>query len=37
MSVLQITVNFLQVTAVAVAIDAQWTFALIALFQTAGD
>ena len=34
--VLQITVNYLQVTAVAVAINAKWSLALIALFETAG-
>ena len=29
--------NYLQVTAIAVAIDAQWTFTMVALFQTAGE
>ena len=33
---LQITVNFAQVTAIAVAVDAKWTFALVVVFQTAG-
>ena len=36
-TVLQIAVNYLQVTAVAIAVDTQWTFAMVALFQTAGE
>ena len=33
----QITVNFLQVTAVAIAVNVKWTLTLITLFETAGE
>ena len=36
-SVLQITVNFLQVTAVAAAINVEWTATIIALFKITGS
>ena len=32
----QITVNFLQVTAIAIAVNVEWTLAIIAMFEAAG-
>ena len=37
LAVVQITVNFLQVTAIAIAVNVKWTLAIIAMFEAAGE